>query len=244
MAVSDARRSEVRRLARDARFIFTGFVEAEGGSTLTFVPPGSASLVVRVERIHHAPPQLHGQQGQRLTVLTAFAGGAAIPHRVFFTNPVLFGETLGVRELGSMEAVDINGLHDLIARAVEEEAVNKLREHLAAADAVVHGRVLRRHRVSDATPATVSEHDPDWWVAVLHIEAALKGAHEGELPIRFPNSRDVRWWRVPRPQDGQNAIFVLHRDGVRLGEATLALLHPDDMLSAGPQELRRIRSLL
>lgn len=244
MALPRAMRDDLRRLAREARFIFTGIVEAVGDSSLAFVPPGGASEVVRVEHIHHASSLLHEHQGQRLTVLTASGGGANGARRVFFTNPMLYGETLGVRELGSVDATEIGNIHTLVAEAVEEEALDRLRAHLVTAQAVVHGQVLRRYRVSDATPATVSEHDPDWWVAVLKVVATLKGAHKGELPVRFPNSRDVRWWRVPKPQDGQEAIFVLHEDGVRLGEATLALLHPDDLLPADTQELRRIRSLL
>jgi hypothetical protein len=147
-----------------------------------------------------------------------------------------------VQELGSIDAPEeIAELQLLLTELTEQAKTDNLRQHLAFADAVLHARVLRRHRVSEATSATVSEHDPEWWAAELQILETLKGSHEGEVKVRFPNSRDVRQHGVPKPHDGQEALFLLHRDGLYLGDATLALLHSVDMHVVDARELHRIR---
>ncbi len=235
----------VTRLARDARFIFTGTVESPGASSLAVLAGNPSSTVVRIERVHRAAPALQKQVGQRVTVLAGIGESGAAARKVFFTNPMLYGETLGVQELGSLDAPEEpEELESLLTRLTAETKTGDLRQHLASADAVVHAKVLRCRRVSQATSATVSEHDPDWWAAVLHIIASLKGSHKGDLTIRYPNSRDVRWHAVPKPHEGQEALFLLHRDGLHVGDATLVLLHPVDVLSADAGELRRIKELL
>lgn len=245
MALPKVLAESVTRLAHDARFIFTGRVEAAGASSLAVLSGKPNSVVVRIERIHRAAPALQNQAGQLVTVLGAAGEGGAGRRKVYFTNPVLYGETLGVKELGSVDAPEEDEeVHTFLAGLTEEAKTEELRRHLASADAVLHARVLRRHRVSEATAATVSEHDPDWWAAVLSIVASLKGSHEGEITVRYPNSRNVRWHAVPKPHDGQEAVFLLHRDGLRVGDATLALLHPTDLMAADARDLRRIKGLL
>lgn len=245
MALPKTLAESVKRLAHDARFIFTGTVESSGASSLAILPGSPTSTIVRVERVHRAAPALQSQAGQRVTVLAAATSGGTATRRVFFTNPVLYGETLGVQEFGSLDAPDeLEELQSLLTEQTKEANRSELRQHLASADAVLHARVLRLHRVSEATAATASEHDPDWWVAVLHVIASLKGMHDGELAVRYPNSRDVRWHGVSKPREGQEALFVLHRDGLHLGEAVLALLHPGDLLSADARELRRVKELI
>lgn len=247
MALPKTVAESVTRMARDARFIFTGTVETPGASSIGIFAGNPNSKVVLVERVHRAAPALQGQAGQRVTVLSAEESGAS-GRRVFFTNPMLYGETVAVKELGSVEAPEapeaIDEVHSLIIALSDEIKTEELRQHLASAEAVLHARVLRRHRVSQATAATASEHDPDWWAAVVHVIASLKGAHEGDIAVRYPHSRDVRWHAVPKPNEGQEALFVLHRDGINLGEATLALIHPGDLLSADARELRRVKALL
>jgi hypothetical protein len=244
MALPKTVAESVTRMARDARFIFTGTVEASAASSIGILTGNPNSKVVLVEHVHRAAPTLEGQAGQRVTVLSAEESGAS-GRRVFFSNPILYGETVAVKELGSVEAPDaIEDVHSLVTALSDEAKTEELRQHLASAEAVLHGRVLSRHRVSRATAANASEHDPDWWAAVVHVIASFKGRHEGDITVRYPHSRDVRWHAVPKPQEGQEALFVLHRDGINLGEATLALIHPGDVLPADARELRRVRSLL
>jgi hypothetical protein len=233
----------IKRLVRESRFIFTGTIEQEGFSSLSFVPAAPTTSVVRVERIHHTTPALHNHNGQHVTVVAA-QDSMPLPdkRRVFFTNPFLYGESIAVREVGNIKVPeDLDALHAMIRDVAEESRVEKLREHLAAAQAVVEGRVMSVHRAHDVP---VSEHDPLWSVATIRVTRSLKGDLEGEVHVRFPSSRDVKWYGVPKLKEGDEGTFILHRDGLEVGEAKLAIIDPEDLLRTESDEAHRIVDLL
>jgi hypothetical protein len=237
-------RSPVVEVTPEARFVFTGVVEQRGASSLFFVPPGGATAVVRVERIHYAAPSLRNQEGQQVTVVFA-EGDPAEGKRVFFTNPILYGETIAVKEVkGSEPARSLDEQHERFIQMINDAETEKLRKHIASADAVVQGRVVSTKRASEPNPAKMSEHDPDWHVAIIRIEQSLKGKHKDEIAVRFPKSRDIKWYRVPKLKEGQEGVFILHRDGLELGSALLALIHPEDLLPGGADTIRRIAELV
>jgi len=234
-------RGAAPNLIGEARFVFTGIVQQQGHSSLFFVPPSGATAVVRVERIHHSAPALRSQEGQQVTVVFAQDSNPAEGRRVFFTNPILYGETMAVKEVRSSElAEDAAELHERIALMSLEAEAAQLREHIASADAVVVGEVVSTRRAHEPDIARMSEHDPDWHLATIRIARALKGEHKGELTVRFPNSRDVAWYRVPKPQEGQEGVFLLHRDGLEIGGTHLAILHPTDLLPVEEERVRHI----
>jgi hypothetical protein len=247
MALPKSVGTSATRWTRESRFVFTGAVERDASSSLSFVPPGPATAVVRVERIHYATEALQKQAGQLVTLLF---GEGSVPegeHRrlVFFTNPVLYGETVGVREIGHMDAPDdLDAVHELVVRVKREGRMEETRRHLASADAVVHGQVTSVYSASDKSVVPSSEHDPIWWVAKIRITRSLKGDLKDESAARYPNSRDIAWYRVPKLIEGQEGVFILHRDGLDLGGARLAILHPEDVLLGGADEVSRIHGLI
>jgi hypothetical protein len=238
--------ASVRQHASTGRFVFTGVVERTGASSLAILPAGPGSAVVRVERIHRGAQALQDQAGQPVTVLFDESSEPADGDRwVFFTDPILFGETVGVREVARLQAPeDLDDLHELVVRVWEEVSLDELRQHLASADAVIQGRVVSAHRASGAPEPPTSEHDPLWWIARIHVRRALKGRHRGDIAVRFPSSRDIAWYRVPKLRRGQEGIFVLHRDGVELDDAVLAILHPEDFQPGDTDEVREIAKLV
>ncbi len=242
MALSRAHVASVRRHSPACRFVFTGLVERAGASALSILPAGPESAVVRVERVHHGTQALQDQTGQAVTVLLTESLDTARGERcVFFTDPVLFGEAVGVRELARIEAPeDLDALHDLVVRVRREARLNDLRRHITSADVVIHGRVVSVRRASDRAEPPASEHDPLWWIARIRVRRALKGRQRGEILVRFPSSRDIAWHRVPKLERGQEGIFILHRDGAEHGGAALAILHPDDFQLGDIDELREI----
>jgi hypothetical protein len=248
MALPRTLSNTVTRLSREARFVFTGVVESEGASSLSAVAGGPSTAVVRVERVHRGFPALHDQVGQPVTVI--FSEDAAWregePRRVFFTDPLLYGETVGVKEIGHVEAPDdLDALHELVTRMSEQRSEQEISEHLASADVVVTGEVARLHQTSENADVLWSEHDPDWWVATVRVGQVLKGdIDDAEIRVRYPHSRDVRWYRVPKPREGEEALFILHRDGYAIGDAALAILHPGDVIPAVEEERERIRRLV
>lgn len=234
-------RAAAPNLIGDARFVFTGIVQQQGHSSLFFVPPGGATAVVRVEQVHHSAPALRSQEGQQVTVVFAQDSNPAEGRRVFFTNPILYGETMAVTEVRSSEPVeDTAEVHERIVQMSGEAEAAQLREHIASSDAVVVGEVVGTRRATEPDIARMSEHDPDWHLATIRIVRALKGEHKGEITVRYPKSRDIAWYRVPKPQEGQEGVFLLHRDGLEIGGAHLAILHPTDLLPAEEERLRQI----
>jgi hypothetical protein len=237
----------VARLVAETRFIFTGTVEREASSSLSFIPAGTATAVVRVDRIHHASPALHSQAGQEVTLVCAESSVAssAKGRRLFFTNPILYGETIAVREIGNMEVPDDqDAFHDWIVRMTGDAKEEELREHLASAEVVLHGHVMTLRPVSEVPVVLASEHDPDWAVAVIRVKSSLKGVAKGPISVRFPKSRDVRWYGTPKLKEGDEGVLILHRDGLELGDATLAVLHANDFLPGGTEVARRIKELM
>jgi hypothetical protein len=113
----------------------------------------------------------------------------------------------------------------------------QLRTHAAGADAVVLGRVVALRR---AAGPPLREHDPDWWVATLEVGHVQSGDVEGDLDVLFPNSIDVRWQDVPKPQAAQDGLWILHAtDGDLARLAPFRILHPEDLQE--PQLLESLR---
>lgn len=242
MALSRSLGASVRNLRRESRFIFTGSVEGVARSTLSLLPAGSRTAIIHVDHIHYAPDDLQDQADQSVTLLFAEEFTARPSQRwVFFTTPILFGETMAAREVGRVEVPDDHeALQEMIARVTAEMREEEVRVHVRSADAIVRGRVLSVRRVSEATALTASEHDPDWWAAVVHVIRSIKGDHKGEITVRYPNSHDIRWHRAPKLHEGQEGIFMLHRDGEDVGGVTLVLIHPDDFLAGDEGDETRI----
>jgi hypothetical protein len=233
--------ASVERLRREASFVFGGTVQRAADSSLSAIPAGPATAVVRVERVYFAPPDLANQAGQEVTVIYAEPAGTEQESgaRVFFADPVAYGETLAVREIGSIaEPDDHDAIEKLVDRVTGEMEEERLKDHLASADAVVHGTVSELRAAPEGS-RRFSEHDPDWWIATIRVKRSFKGDIDKTVRVRYPNSRDVRWYETPKPVEGQEAIFVLHRDGLDIGNVQLAILHPTDVVPAGPDELDR-----
>jgi hypothetical protein len=239
--------SSITSLRRAASFVFTGRVEREASSSLSSIPASSATVVVRVEHIYDAPRDLQNQIGQEVTVI--HAEGSAPENgnqrRLFFTEPVAYGETVGVREIGSVaDPGDRDAVEELVAHVRTEMDEQRLQQHIASADAVIHGKVIDVRSAEIGSARRFSEHDPEWWIATISILRSFKGDLNGNIAVRYPHSSDVRWYTAPKPEAGQEEIFVLHRDGLMLDHAALAILHPTDMLGAEPEELNRLSRLV
>jgi hypothetical protein len=93
----------------------------------------------------------------------------------------------------------------------------------------------------------ITEHDPDWWEAVIKVESVEKGQHKGPATILFPKSVDVAWSQSPKFQPGQDGIWILQRDQKERGWPVLrrpGLTALDPLDYQPPSELDRIRGFL
>lgn len=229
------------RLARESRFVFSGSVAGSRRSSLSILPGGRGTIVTRVEDIHLAGVDLRNQRDRLVTIVVADEAPDAGDRFVFFTNPIMFGETMAVREVGRIrQPDDVEALARLMEKTETDMADEQLRDHIAATEAIVEGRVRGTRNLSTVSADTKGEHDADWWAATIRVARRLKGDVGAEVDVRFPTSRDRRWFEVPRLREGDEGLFLLHRDGEEHDGVYLALLHPGDFI---PKDDDRVRDV-
>jgi hypothetical protein len=58
----------------------------------------------------------------------------------------------------------------------------------------------------------ITEHDPQWREAEIEVDAVEKGGTgKKKVVVRFPGSDDVRWYKAPKFQPGQEGVFILQK---------------------------------
>lgn len=260
--MAEGTRSE--ELAAQAKFVFQGTVRQVKAATMREVPVTDNTVVVRVDRLIHAPEALTDYAGQEITVRLGAGEVEQGQTYVFYTNSWIFGDGLAVQSIGH-EAATAPAVARLSSHP--DDPVRSLETHEAhiqatKADLIVTGSVsavrLPAQEVaarstamaSGQTTERISEHAPLWQEAVIDIDEVVKGSHEEkQVVIRFPTSTDVRWHQTPKFHPGQHGVFLLHKDqhevaapaalaaGVGPGEYTA--IHPADVQPL--EELQRIR---
>lgn len=227
-------RSSEEELLEQARFIFQGAVRKLKASNMPEIEDTGRTIIVRVDEIIQAPEALAGYVGREITVKLSKGekvkqGGQA----VFYTNGWLCGETIAVESIGH-RAVEAAPLALSATRGRDPArtlADRDLQKRLATADVVVTGRVTSIRLPADAETGRpsrarrarsageeqtrrrpLSEHNPMWCDAVIEVADVEKGSHQKkEIVIRFPSSNDVRWYKAPKFQPGQEGVFILHK---------------------------------
>jgi hypothetical protein len=223
---------------RRAPLGFVGTIEHLGAATMKDVPIDDRTAVVFVDHVFHAPDAFANLQGHRVTL--QLAKDKPPPQEgetmAWFTRGLAFGDGIAVEEVDrrpveamspQLENADMMGPAAALSVLRDDVANAELRDHAATADAIVVGRVLRLEGTARATP---SEHDPDWWKAVIdvaHVERGTVGT--GELTVLYANSIDVRWRSAPKPRASQEGVWILHATTGDLQRfAPFRLVHPED----------------
>jgi hypothetical protein len=153
-----------------------------------------------------------------------------------------------VREVGRTESEsDVSTTRRRVAEAHAKVADNKLQNRLTDAELVVAGRVSAvRPAPENIRQGSVSEHDPEWWEAVIQIESVLKGQiNEPNLVVLFPSSRDVMWESAPKFREGEEGTWLLRRERMRGLPTTheyFTALNPRDFHST--DQIDRIKRLV
>jgi hypothetical protein len=237
--------TSVDQLTRASHIIFVGRIVQPAASNVKAVKATDSTAVVRVERLLDAPPALRGLTGQEVTInlLPASARGAQ-QQAVFFTTGVLFGEHLQVQEIGSLPVpADVAALSKQIAAVRTSIAQEALQARVAKAVLIITGKVLEVKAVPRTGP--VSEHNPDWALAVVQVTGVLKGRFDGRtVNVYFPQSTDERWLLSPKFHPGEQGIWILHNEpNLGLPEGALTALNPLDFrpLSDKPVITRLLR---
>lgn len=237
-----ARSSEIADYLSRSSFVFTGTVAQASASSISQVEASERTTIVRVDEVHFGPGVLQRYAGGLVTVISQAPGVPSDQQALFFTNPALYGETLAVQEVGRVHAPKEP---DIVLREIagepERRQEAKIRERLQSAELVVRGEVTGL-APAESEVGRGSEHDPNWWRATIRVLEPLKGKAPGEaVELWYPSSRDVQWYRSPKPQAGQHAIWLMRREG---GVEALTALDELDVRPADEIELQRIKRMV
>lgn len=237
--------SSPQELTRAAQLVFRGTIQKTEASNLEAVPADSGTAVVRVDEVLKAAPGLGDFTGREITVKLAQPGDAAPGEQaVFFTKGWLYGTTLAVIEVGRLHG-DAALLRGQVGATVGKAADEELQGRLAGAALVVAGRVVETHPAAVVTEVGEgSEHDPQWWEAVVQVDTVFRGKPAGQrVTFFYPTSQDVVWFEAPKPAVGSDGIWLLYRDQLpELGLPGHTALKPWNLLPRG--QVDRVRRLL
>jgi hypothetical protein len=213
-------------------FVFKGTVKKLKSATMKTVSVDSRTVVVTVDQLIEAPPDLDAYAGKEITVQLSGAVKPKVGQQlIFHTVSGQYGESIEVRSL-SEEPVQASHSAMLSAAVdpIERHRDRERRRHFDDADLVVSGKVLAVTLPADeqaksasktALAATtirrkpVSEHDPKWRDAVVEVDDVHKGKHKKkQIIVRFPASTDVMWYNAPKFHPGQRGHFLLQKSKV------------------------------
>jgi len=250
MDTRDATGASFEELVEQSQFVFKGTVTKLNAATLPQIRATASTVVVKVDEVVHAPPAtMEDYRGKEVTVLLERPGTVRTGEQfVFFTRSWMLGSSIAVREVGRTEPEsDVSITRRRVAEAHAKVADNKLQNRLTDAELVVAGRVSAvRPAPENIRQGSVSEHDPEWWEAVIQIESVLKGQiNEPNLVVLFPSSRDVMWESAPKFREGEEGTWLLRRERMRGLPTTheyFTALNPRDFHST--DQIDRIKRLV
>lgn len=248
---------------KQSDIVFVGTVLKLGAASFAGFPASANTMVVRVEAVLEKPAAVVLRAGDSLTVVakdvSPFRSGI---HGTFYTAGWVYGEGIAVREVGHELPTDPADPPDPGQKKEEEMQARKtvsdaaLRANIESANMVVVGQVkeVRPASIPTATAGTtapITEHDPEWKEAIIHVDSIIKGpASTRDIVVHFPGSIDVSWYDAPKLKVGQEATFFLRVDKIS-GAPTAMLnnkevtayiaLNPGDVLSK--EEAQRVRAL-
>jgi hypothetical protein len=248
-------KKQLAKLADAATFVFVGKVQKLKAATIDGLA-GDNTAIVQVERVLSAPEMFRAIVGHELTV--RMGKGATLSkgtRKTFFANGWIFGASLAVDVLGTSDETETKEMAPMLRAASGGVADAVLRARLDAAVMGVAGTVSKV-TASAQTSTHISEHNPDWHEATIDVDEVIKGKKgTKKATALFPNSDDVRWYKVAKYAVGQQGIFLLQgktkqsAEGVPAkllaavpdGPEVYTTLHPSDYLPL--HELERVRAL-
>lgn len=219
-------------------FVFKGTVRKVGSATIKGLVADEQTVTVRVDQVIEAPRLLANTGGQLITVrLSSRRKISAGQEMVFHTIGWIFGESLAVQSLSEEPFKPAHmALMSRSVHPVAQKRERELEERFAGADIVISGQVTavrlpgaetgagrrgaKRKRgmtgqEESVQTAPASEHNAHWREAVIEVHDVHKGEHApSQIVINFPASMDVRWYKAPKFEPGQQGHFLLRRTQV------------------------------
>ena len=212
-------------------FVFSAIVVEIGASTMPEVPIADTTIVVKVKELFQAPQVLHLLAGKTITVLTAVTDHLEVGQELVFAGRgALYGQSLLVVEQKRVVGpVDSGGLSRRVRGEVEAARDRALLERVARASVIVAGTVSTSE-VLPRDPRTEGEHAPQWAEATIDVGSVAKGTPATRrVAVVYPRSTDIRWYRSPKLEVGQEGVWLLSDEPIAgLGRTVLTALSPLD----------------
>ena len=215
-----AQDENARALAERSAIVVAGKVVRVNATLDPMQAASPRTVVIAVSRMYAGAEIAGDQKGRTVTVVlsrpsTTFKVGT---EGIFFGNPRFLGKSLTIADEGELFAGAARAASADLETSFQARRDQPLRERIASASSVFHGRVESERAVAPTTdqqgkvPEPPSEHDPEWHVASVRVLTALRSSEQGALVnVIFPASRDVVWFNAPKLKAGQEAIFVTHK---------------------------------
>lgn len=206
----------IEKLVERSTFVFQGVVENVRSVTMPMVIPiNDMTAVVRVDEVLKVPKVMGDLVGKDITLqqLNKYQKSKVGTNAIFFSNGWLYGESIAVIEVDRIEVGKDNiSMTDKVKNEIKKVLYMDLQGRIANAEIVMVGKVLETKIANIDSPRRITEHDPQWWLAVTEVESVEKGLHDQKVVhVYFPNSRDIMWYRAPKFYTSQDGIWLLHR---------------------------------
>ena len=222
----------------DATFLFKGSIREVKSATLPGIPVDENTVVAMVDQVLEAPSNLAKLGGRRVTVKLSGRRKVAVGDElIFHAHGWIFGASVAVQSLKE-EPIHDTRVHAAILSRGGDPVVHRqnrqIKHRFTTADVVVSGRVMMVRIPPDTASAAgaasnasspantpepigpVSEHTPHWREAHVEIDDVHKGEHTSQtVVIRFPASRDVRWYKAPKFEPGHQGFFMLRKHAAK-----------------------------
>jgi hypothetical protein len=230
------------RLVERSSVIIRATVSQRGASIEPTVPASPRLVVAHVDSVFRAGPALGGLAGRNVTIELNNGDGLNVGHHaIFFTNGLVYGAQIVLREVGHRDVGAKNERE--VAAAVETLPGKHLKARLETADIVIVGTVERVRQSGIKEP--ISFHSPRWMYADVKVTKPLKGGRRGEkIALLFPSGRDVLWAGAHRFAEHEEGVFLLHRGVAKWGAPPDALTALDPADFQPSDALPRIQQLL
>ena len=221
----------------DATFLFKGSIREVKGATLPDIPVDENTVVAMVDQVLEAPANLAKMGGRRVTVKLSGRRKVAVGDElIFHAHGWIFGASVAVQSLKEEPIRDTRVHAALLSRGgdpVVHRQNRQVKHRFSTADVVVSGRVLMVRIPPEAASAgaasnaespantpgpigPISEHTPHWREAHVEVDDVHKGVHTSRtVVIRFPASRDVRWYKAPKFEPGHQGFFMLRKHAAK-----------------------------
>jgi hypothetical protein len=214
-------------LVRQASYVLVGTVLKLKTVTGASIPASNRAAVVLVNEVLYERRGLPDLTGKEITIELSRPKSVKVGQQgAFFTSGGQIGETITVREVGHLDAVDNRAtLRQRVAGIIQQQIDENVQRRIASADLIVVGKLVKIEPADVPGPGTRDA--PAWYEAEIEIQSVEKGLLPGKkLSFLFARSLEIKpekalrltSEREPGLAKEQEGIWILHRNEVpRLG---------------------------